>query len=643
MKRLKEILKKLLEEEDNVSSIEVTGDSLESALEKACEQLGVSIAEIDYEIKEFGTKGLFGVGKKDFKIQVYKSKAKTEILQNILTPEIEGGGPEVEVEKIIDRDSEAFLRVTSRGVLLKVTPAVGKGRKISEAEVFNIIATRGVTNFDRDLVKKVIKNSAGEYVKIGEMPLNVVNDATASVQISSDEMKAYLIMTPPKLGGFDLEMDEIRNILKSNGVVVGIKEDVLNRIIDYPIYNDPILIAEGIKPKNGKDAEIHYNFNVNKDEIHFTEEDGRVDFKNLNIVQNVVAGQVLAIKEKATIGEPGRTVTNKIIPQKVGKDCQLLAGRNCHVTEDGLQVIADKNGQVTLTANKINVEEVLTINGDVNLKTGNIIFLGTVIIQGNVEDGFSVKAAGNIEIHGSVGKCELDAEGDIIISQGVQGKNEGFIRTGKCLYAKFLQDVKVDAADSVYVQDSIMHSFIDATKEVTIVGKRAKIVGGRIRAGELVKTKEIGSVSGAETIIEVGIDPKKKQRLVELEEERTKAYKDLEPITTNLNGLEDMKKRLKNLPPEKEEIYVKLINESKRLNNLIQQLQEEIDEINNYLSGLKTKGKVIASKLVQPGVKIYIKNSFLNVKTEYKKVVFVLQGTEINVVPYTEDDKERER
>ncbi len=640
MKKLKELLKKFLEEEDNLSSIEVSGETLEEALKKACDQLGTNLSEIDYEIKEFGAKGFFGLGKKDFKIIVYKSKLKNEILQNIFTENVLEK-ENVIVEEITDRDSEAFLRVTSKGVLLKVTPPIGKGRKISEAEVFNIINTRGVTNFDKDLVKKIIKNCEGEYIRIGEMPLNVVNDATASVQISSDEMKAYLIMTPPKLGGFDLELDEIRNILKSNGVVVGIKEDTLNRIIDYPIYNEPILIAEGIKPKNGKDAEIHYNFNT-KEEVHFVEEeDGKVDFKNLNLIQNVVAGQILAVKEKATIGEPGRTVTNKIIPQKVGKDCQLLAGKNCHITEDGMQIIADKNGQVLLSAGKVTVEEVLVVPGDVNLKTGNQIFLGTIIIKGNVEDGFSVKADGNIEIHGGVGKCELDAEGDIIISQGVQGKNEGFIRTGKSLYAKFLQDVKVDAADSVYVQDSIMHSYIDAVREITIVGKRAKIVGGRLRAGELIKSKEIGSVSGAETIIEVGIDPKKRQRLLELEEERTKAYKELETITTNLTGLEDMRKRLKNLPPEKEEIYVKLITESKRLNTIIQQTQEEIDEINNYLAGLKTKGKIIASKLVQPGVKIYIKNSFLQVKTEYKKVAFVLQGTEINVTPYTEEDRDR--
>ncbi|MBO6100931.1 MAG: DUF342 domain-containing protein, partial [Spirochaetaceae bacterium] len=38
----------------------------------------------------------------------------------------------------------------------------------------------------------------------------------------------------------------------------------------------------------------------------------------------------------------------------------------------------------------------------VNIKTGNITFLGTVIVKGNVDDGFNVKASGNIEVYGTV-------------------------------------------------------------------------------------------------------------------------------------------------------------------------------------------------------------------------------------------------
>src|SRR4030042_4307307 len=361
------------------------------------------------------------------------------------------------------------------------------------------------------------------------MPMNVVNDSTATVQISNDEMKAYMVITSPKPGGFDLDVDEIRSILRNNGVVVGIDDSLISNIFDYPVYNEPVLIAKGIKVNDGADAKVNYNFRTNKEEIHLIEEDGKVNFKELNIVQNVVAGQILASNKPSAIGEPGRTVTNKLIPAKPGKDCNLLAGRNTKVTEDGLNIVAEINGQVYLMGGKVVVDPVYIIQGDVNLKTGNILFLGTVIIQGNIEDGFSIKAAGNIEIHGSVGRCEIEAEGDIIITGGVMGKNEGKIIAGKSVYAKFIESVKVEAVEGVYVQDGILHSFIDAIKEIICVGKRGAIVGGRLRAGELVKTKALGSIANPETIVEVGIDPKKRQTMLELEEKRDKAYKDLDP------------------------------------------------------------------------------------------------------------------
>ena len=55
---------------------------------------------------------------------------------------------------------------------------------------------------------------------------------------------------------------------------------------------------------------------------------------------------------------------------------------------------------------KVTVETVLVIPGDVNASTGNVNGLGTVIIKGNVEDGFEVSAQGNIEVNGFVGKSK---------------------------------------------------------------------------------------------------------------------------------------------------------------------------------------------------------------------------------------------
>lgn len=644
MEILKEMLRKLIEADSNVNEIEIVSENLENALKEASNKLGVEVGQMDYEIIEYGSKGFLGIGKKNYRIKAYIAKKREEILEEIsaieeevVTPEIE----EIKVEpKIIDKDSEVFVKITSKGVLLKVTPPVGKGKRISEKKVFDAIHAKGISNFDINLVNKIIREQKGEYCKIGEMPINPGNDSTATVQISSDEMKAYIIITPPKPGGFDLDVDEMKSILHHNGVIVGIKEDILKKLFDYPIYNEPILVAEGQPVKNGKDAVIHYNFNTRKDVIKLEEkENGRVDFKELNIVQNVVAGQILATKEPATEGEPGRTVTNKLLPPKPGKDCQLFPGRNTKLTEDGLNIVSEINGQVYLMGNKVVVDPVYIVQGDVNLKTGNILFLGTVIIHGSIEDGFSVKAAGNIEVHGSVGKCQLDAEGDIIVSGGIMGKNEGKITTGKSLYAKFIESTKIVAAEGVYAQDGILHCDISATKEIICFGKRGAIVGGTLRAGELIKTKTLGSVASPETIVEVGVDPQKREQYLSLIEKREKAYKEMEPIKANIDNLIMQKKTMKTLTPEKEELLQKLTEKYKELNDIVKECTEEIKILDEYFAELKSRGKIIAAKIAYPGVKIYIKNANLVLKNEYKKVIFVLQAGEINTQVYKEEDE----
>lgn len=642
MLKLKEILRNLIEEESHDKSIVVSGFSLEDALQKGCNELNTKLSEIDYEIMEYGKKGMFGVGKKDFKIKIYVAKNKNDIIDKIMNvKEEEHVQFEQYKKESVDKDSEVFVRVTSKGVLIKVTPSIGRGRKINDKKILNAIYSRGVNKFNESIINKLLRTPSNEYYRIGEMPLNVANDSTATVQISNDEMKAYIVITPPKPGGFDLDIDEIRSILRNNGVVVGVDDGIISNLFDYPVYNEPVLIAKGVKVNEGADAKVIYNFRTNKEEIHLIEEDGKVNFKELNIVQNVVAGQILATKEPSSIGEPGRTVTNKLIPARNGKDCNLLAGRNTKVTEDGLNIVAEINGQVYLMGGKVVVDPVYIIQGDVNLKTGNILFLGTVIIQGNVEDGFSIKAAGNIEIHGSVGRCEIEAEGDIIITGGVMGKNEGKIISGKSVYAKFIESVKVEAVEGVYVQDGILHSFIDAIKEIICVGKRGAIVGGRLRAGELVKTKALGSIANPETIVEVGIDPKKRQTMVELEEKRDKAYKDLDPVKANYENLKNQKKVIKKLPDDKEELLKQLATKVNELDRIIQNTNSEIKEIENYLSQLKTKGKIIASKIAYAGVKLYIKNAFLGIKNDYRKVAFILEAGEVNTIPYTEDEIRR--
>lgn len=636
---IKEYMKKQLDKDKKIKSVEVEDESIALALKQASIELGLPVRKLEYEIIEKGTKGIIGLGKKRWRIVAYEAKkpaaaaVKTEKLEEDL-------GLELTSVREENRPGEIFVRLTDEGVFLKATKPLGNGRKATERMAISRLSERGVSDYDGALVSKVVKHADGEYIKIGDYQYNPANDSTVAVEITDQDMKAYMVVSPPGPGGADLTYDDIISYLNANDVIHGIKEDVIKRFIDYPIYNDAVLIAEGTKPKNGRDARIIYNFRTDHSQIELKEKDGRVDFKELDLVENVVAGQLLAKKIPPEEGQNGRTVTGMAIPAKSGDDIEFEVGKNVKLSEDGLTAVSEINGQVLLLAGKINVEPVYTIPGDVNLHTGNILFLGTVIVKGNVEDGFSVKAAGNIEIFGSVGKCVLDAEGDIIVHQGILGKTGGSVESGMSVFAKFIEHAKVAAGEYVVATDGIIHSQVDANKKIICQGKRASIVGGRLRATEEINAKNLGSVAGTETNLEVGYDPNSKEKMNEFENNKNSLEAQLEELEKNITTIEKLQKIQKKMPEEKKQYLTQLSEERSKVLADLDEVNKEIGKLNSYLESLKLIGKVSASGRVYPGVKVFIKNASLVVRTEFKFVTFYLQANEVKVTKYEAVEEE---
>jgi uncharacterized protein (DUF342 family) len=456
----------------------------------------------------------------------------------------------VEAAPIIeDKDGDAFVHLTYDGVQLKVVPPVGRGRKISEKEVIQRIYNRRITDVKQDVVHRIVSEAKGEYIKIGDFQHLIENNSMLSIDIAEGDMKAFITVSPPGMGGYDIVYETYLVYLKSNHITHGVNEEFLRDFADKPTYKERITVAEGTKPINGQDSYIQYNFETDQSTVKLKEgTNGRVDFKDLNIINNVVENQVLAKRIPAGQGIPGRTVTDKMIPARNGRDVPLPLGQNVHVGEDGDTIIADINGQVIISNGKINVEPVYMVNEHVGVKTGNIVFLGTVIVKGNVEDGFSVKATGNIEVMGTVEKAELDAEGDIVVHQGIAGKNGGKVKAGRSIWARFIENAFIESGNMVIVSDGIINSQVDAYKRIVCQGKRAHIVGGRLRASEEINAKTIGSpTSGTVTICEVGIDPKSKVQMDTLSASKEEMEKKIDEMQRNLQTLINIKKQRKTL------------------------------------------------------------------------------------------------
>ena len=163
------------------------------------------------------------------------------------------------------------------------------------------------------------------------------------------------------------------------------------------------------------------------------------------------------------------------------------------------ELIAMIDGRVSLKNEEINILPVYEVNGDVDLKSGNIDFLGVVIIKGNVRDGFKVKAEGDVIVEGLVEDATIISGANIFVKNGILGKEggNGIIRAEGSVNTKFLQNIKVNAKKNIEVLDHILNSDVEADDCILAINGKGKIIGGRVVAGikiarPIVTGKQIG-------------------------------------------------------------------------------------------------------------------------------------------------------
>jgi uncharacterized protein (DUF342 family) len=635
---LQSALKERLDEDRSIRIIEAEGANVEDAVSQASTLLDVPIRQLEYEVVHQES-SFFGVGRNLCKIRAYQISSFRRTEEFI---ELEDEIEEIEdVELIEDSDGEVYIQRRKTGIYIKVTPPEGEGHPATLKDAEQVLKRFDIEKYDVQVVAQALKERNGEYQRIGVFNHMIENDTMINVEIVDAEMKAYMTVTPPNENGADFSYEDYSSILKGNGVLQGVNEDFLRHIADKPVYRQRMCVANGAKPIDGMNAYLEYFFEVDASKTRIKESsDGRVDFKQLNLIQNVVKDDPLAKKVSADMGTDGYTVTGKVLPAKPGKDTAIQLGKNVRFANDGETILSDINGQVVLAKGKISVDLVHVVDGSVNLRTGNIIFVGNVEVTGDVEEGFSVKASGNIEVHGAVNKASLEAEGSITVKKGITGKEGTAVYAKQSVYARFIENSDVQAGDSVLVTDAVINSKICAGRLVKCGGKKAALIGGHIRAGELISAKVIGSHGGGtETICDVGYNPFSKMKLENamLKKERLKTEHD--DLQNNLQTLIKLKQQNKTLPEDKETFLQELTKKNNELTTQMAELDKEIHDRNMELKNMVISGRVVATSKVHQGVTVIIREQKFQVKREYPAITFLVNNNMINTVQTKEDDK----
>jgi uncharacterized protein (DUF342 family) len=459
-------------------------------------------------------------------------------------------------------------------------------------------------------------------------------DSFLRVQTSADKMSAFLTFSRIT-DEFECTAEQLERFVRSKGIVQGLQTEMLNYISSNPLAycKEQTIIAKGRSAQPGKDGYINLIYELEqRDKRPSENEDGKIDFKDVNKLKNVTRGQLIAERIDPQPGPSGVTVNGEVIPSKLGKQVRFKVGKNVVLNPEQTAMYAAIDGLITMTdKEKINVFPIYEVNGDVDYRVGNIDFVGTVVIRGNVLNGFRIKAAGDIRVIGGVEGAELDSEGSIEITGGILGGNKGHVKAGRNVRSSFIQEANVIAGEDILVSQSIMHSSIRAGKSIVCSGAKGLIVGGIVQAGDLVRARTVGNTMSTATAIEVGVKPEFRYELQELRTRLKQSVESLDKTDKALTILDQLA-AAGQLSEEKMALRVKLSVTKRQTKVEVEETRMRILEIERSLEDTD-RATIEVVHTIYGGTKVVIGRYTKFVKDAAQRVSFRYQDGDISMNP----------
>lgn len=452
------------------------------------------------------------------------------------------------------------------------------------------------------------------------MPTRIINDV--KIRITDNELQAYLNLPRPANRG-DYSVDVLTELLMKVGIKEGIDVVALRKMIDEEIYYEDTLVAQGIEPVQGTDGYFTFEFDDTKEKKPKILEDGSVDYWNVNVIEMVKDGDVIATYTHPVQGTNGKTITGKPLIVHRGKELPPLKGKGFYRSEDGLTYKATVTGKVEHFENRVVISNVYEVSGDADVGVGNIDFIGDVVVHGAVRNGVCITAGGTITIDGIVEAAQLSAKDDIIIRSGMLGGSRAKIETRGNVYAKFLEFSNVYAEGNIEAE-SFLNCEIFCAGQLILKGKKGCIIGGTVHAIEGIDAAVIGNAVGIPTIVKAGVNIEIMRQVSQLKDQIKEKEEILDKveheIAQSAKVVEKEKKAFEKEKPE-ENKKVELLREKIKESALLNSMRMEYNHMGNMLERGKNAG-IRIQKDIYPGVVMMIGDNQKVVQSKESHVYF---------------------
>ena len=439
------------------------GSSLEKCIEDACKQFNIQEKELDYKIIQ-KKKGIFTK-----KVIIEASTVKKEKSNEILSKEYEGT-VRIQDGKIIvknPKDSgEPAAIFVKDDIDLKINgQRVTKRVEVYEDSIIDISLNNEIAS--RSLTISTSKDNVEAYVSVFYNPEKIyeLKSKKESNELTIDKVLKNTKMPP------SYTLQEVKEELSKKGIVINLIEQNIQKAVHGDCKD--ILVARGLEPIHEKDDVIEYRFSVDGIEKKLKEDSmGNVDFKSIGIVEAVKKGDILAIKHVSKPGRDGVDINGRLLKHKSGKKIRIRAESGCELK--GEKIIATIEGKPYVRNNVFYVYRVYEVRSDVDLTTGNIEFIGDVLIHGNIKEGMKVNAGNSVTINKNIDRAKVEGKGNVSVNGNAISSN---ILGGG-------QDVtKVKAIDNSKTFVNILKEIIESTREI----KMSNLYGKDKKDGEIIR------------------------------------------------------------------------------------------------------------------------------------------------------------
>jgi len=432
-----------------------------------------------------------------------------------------------------------------------------------------------------------------------------------SIKIADDYYSAQM-----SLSFYDSDCSNVYDLIISfitkNNIGYGIQFEALKEVCLAGNNVEGYTFAVGSPHEHGENATLTMVIDVDDTIKPKLNEDGSVNFKEMDFAHIVNSGEIIQIKKPATAGRDGTTITNKIIKCKPGKDLPLMPGENTVLSEDGLSIIAAADGKVRVVNKRVSIIKNIEID-TVGPETGNVYFSGDIHVKKNVLDGYTVVCDGNLVVDGLIEGSIVKVKGDLTVGKGIVGRGESDIVVNGKLVSHFIENANVYVKGDIETGE-IINSSVLCDNQILVKGKKGLIIGGEITSKYMIEANQIGSKLGVLTSINLGVDAQAIIELKELKESLQELKLVIQRLKTNLQVIVDKLKTTPNdevlaekLKDHKDSLLnVEILSEEKQL-----RYDELINALKNVQNGRIKINVIYPDTIVKIGTSKYFIDSAL--------------------------------